>query len=110
VREGASTFQSSPFSGSGLRVTQKESGGNCTGALERIDGIPFSFQDLRSPKLLEIVERNIELEDYGTFWMKSGFLKKFLELEDYGVAIGLDLSGRIIKRVINKAKLLNSSN
>jgi len=51
-------------------------------------GIPFSFQDPKS-KALEIAERNIELEGYGTFWMKSGFLKKFLELEDYYVAIGL---------------------
>jgi len=33
-------------------------------------GIPFSFQDPKS-KALEITERNIELEGYGTFWIKS---------------------------------------
>jgi hypothetical protein len=68
-------------------------------------GVPFNFQDLQS-KVLEIVERNIELEDYGTFWMKSGFLKKFLELEDYGVALGLASLEELSKELSIKRKSL----
>ena len=57
----------------------------CVGAYQ---GIPFSFKDVQS-KVMEIAEKNAELEGYGTFWMKNGFLKKFLDLEDYDIADGI---------------------
>jgi hypothetical protein len=57
----------------------------CVGAYH---GIPFSFKDIQS-KVMEIAEKNVKLEGYGTFWMKNGFLKKFLDLEDYDIANGI---------------------
>lgn len=52
-------------------------------------GFDFSFEDLHT-KVEGIERKNASLNGFGKFWMKEGFLEKFLKLKDFRVILNPD--------------------